>query len=635
MPRAKKEKVVSTEEPKKRVYKKKNSTVINEDNHHQTHVDPPSDATNVDATIVNATIDPITDEVPIEKIESIPSIGENELKEEIVQKENEEMQNVNKNELKESQPEVITSVNETKPDKKVDVVVETVIDEETTDANTEGCTEGYNNDYIIDYDEPQFILEDDGINEIIETTNILNEINEKEFILNEVEVNDILTECNEINKETTDATKYKLDDFKHIFFRLNDATLLIQIIDGKITFMEKRGNESRNQSVIELLHETNNYKKLPDCQFVIFTNDFIEDESIYKSPNLLTFCKKKSYETTLFPNFNFNHWLEAKIDKYPIVYDKFLNEQIDWNDKEDKIYWTGSIKTNIVRRKVFESSKSQSNYNIQSFNATSEYVPIYEVMKYKYLLNMNGYSYGGRLNYLFLSGSCVIILRNKDVEKDFAEFFYKDFIPNVDYLEIWYDDDESGETIIERVNNAIKEHNCEEIAKNCHVKAKEVFKMENIYEYIHSTLTDIANKSLIDHTRLMDKNTFYTSNINYFHKNLFNSAIGKDRVPFSFMGRDFEFNILDNNKNLINFKVLNDNTKVFFNEHMIADKYTPFLLNDKKANQYEISLENNIFQLIVDSKFHLIKADFNNLINTPFNISRIDVKTENGGWWFC
>ena len=38
-----------------------------------------------------------------------------------------------------------------------------------------------------------------------------------------------------------------------------------------------------------------------------------------KYPYLLTFCRNNLYKTNLFPNFNFNHWLEANIGNYEDV----------------------------------------------------------------------------------------------------------------------------------------------------------------------------------------------------------------------------------------------------------------------------------------------------------------------------
>jgi hypothetical protein len=60
-------------------------------------------------------------------------------------------------------------------------------------------------------------------------------------------------------------------------------------------------------------------------------------------------------------------------------------------------------------------------------------------------------------------------------EKCYEEFFYKEFIPNVDYIEVLYSDNENGEIIIDRINNAIKNTNCEEMAMKCYLKAKKIF----------------------------------------------------------------------------------------------------------------------------------------------------------------
>ena len=98
------------------------------------------------------------------------------------------------------------------------------------------------------------------------------------------------------------------------------------------------------------------------------------------------------------------------------------------------VFWSGS-NTNTIRKKIFDASKFSPNFYINMLNKNkTNFIQLNEIIKFKYLLNMNGYSYAGRLNYLLLSGSCVIILKNQNKESDYYEHFYKDFIPNDDYL---------------------------------------------------------------------------------------------------------------------------------------------------------------------------------------------------------
>jgi SepF-like predicted cell division protein (DUF552 family) len=104
-----------------------------------------------------------------------------------------------------------------------------------------------------------------------EQNEYINNLKYKEFILNENQFLNLLSEKVNLKVEKL----YNLDDLKNIFNQISEAVIIIQIIDGKIKFIEKKGKESRNQSVIDLLIKTNNFKKLPDIQFIIYTNDII------------------------------------------------------------------------------------------------------------------------------------------------------------------------------------------------------------------------------------------------------------------------------------------------------------------------------------------------------------------------
>jgi hypothetical protein len=413
-----------------------------------------------------------------------------------------------------------------------------------------------------------------------------------------------------------------------IFSSFKQSIMLIQIIDGNINFIEKKGYESRNQSVIDLLIKANNYKKLPNIQFLFFSNDMIQDKKLNKFPFLFTFCKKYDYNTTLFPNFNFNHWFESNTGDYESVYNNLINDKTYWNEKKDIVFWTGG-NTNTIRKKLTTVSKKHSNFYfnlIDKNNKNNVYIPLEEIVKYKYLINMNGYSYSGRLNYLFLSSSCVIILKNSNKEFDYEEYYYKNFIPNEDYIEIIYDDNELPENIINRINKAIENNDCESIAKKGFEKAKELFKMNNIYEYIYKTLYNISIEN--DITNHLLNTICYTSSLNYFYKNRL--KIIDNQTNFYFNGKDFELNILDKNNNKINIKIINDKTKIHYNEQLLLDKFTPMIINIKKNQHYNIIIDNNELKITIQKKFTLIKCT---IPIENFYINDIEIKTEFGGWW--
>jgi hypothetical protein len=234
---------------------------------------------------------------------------------------------------------------------------------------------------------------------------------------------------------------------------------------------------------------------------------------------------------------------------------------------------------------------------------------------------MNGYSYGGRLNYLFITGSCVIILKNNNKEEEYEEYFYKYFIPNEDYIEIKYNNNEDGSIIINKIITEINKNDCEKIAKNCFEKAKLIFNMNSIYENIHKSLSEISNSNFIKNK--LNNIICYTPPLNYFFK---------DRIQnnFNFMGKDLEINLFDN-ENIINIKIINDKTKIKLNNIVIFDQFTPHILNNLKPQHYQLLIENNILMIIINKKFNLIKIQ---LTIEKFNIKNTEILTESGGWWF-
>ena len=363
------------------------------------------------------------------------------------------------------------------------------------------------------------------------------------------------------------------------------------------------------------------------------------------------------YKSILFPNFNFNHWKEAKIDYYSNIYNNFTNIQnkISWKDKYDTIFWSGS-NTNKIRQKIYNGAniynknKNKNNNNNNNYknhnylinlnnnnfnnNNNNKYYSIEEHSKYKYLINMNGYAYGGRLNYLFLTGSCIIILKNTNIEKQWEEFFYDYFQPGIDYIEILYDEDDKDIEIINKINNSIYEYNCEEIAINSFNKAQKIFNLNNIYNYIYNLLNIISPKCNIINN--IEKNIFHTSNSNiYLKERIF--AIDNS-FSFYFKGTKAEIKIIDNNENNsgnnneIILYLATDETIILYNNIFIYNKNTPYIVNSFKEQFYKITITNNNINIIIDNKLNIINESFYS--EKIFNILSIEIKTENSeGFW--
>jgi hypothetical protein len=474
----------------------------------------------------------------------------------------------------------------------------------------------------------------DTINNIINDL-VLENSNVNKYVLNENIINNIL-------EDYPVPENYTFTDLKNIFSQFEEAVMLIQILDGNIKFIEKKGYETRNQSVIELLIKANQYKRLPSISFLIFTNDFIESEPLREHSFLYTFCKNNTYNTVLFPNFNFNHWVEANIGNYEIIYNFFKNNQKDWNSKKNTIFWSGAD-TNTIRNKMFLNTLNNPLYEINLTNITKNRYPITNIIKYKYLLNMNGHSYSGRLNYLFLSGSCVIQLKNKDPLKSFEEFYYKHFIPDVDYIEILYDDDMPVEDILLSINNKLNVLNCEIIAQNGYKKAVEIFNINNIYEYIYDTLSINSSKyittknssleTLLDTTekKKISSNTLEQSIMYIPSKNIYSNRINieDNSIHFLLKGNDILVTLINDSKNKFTIYLFNNTITSLFNGKILL-KTTLYKdinkINYKIYNSISISLKNNNLT---------IKFNNNQVMQLPtplFNIVNTEISSSNSCW---
>ena len=485
--------------------------------------------------------------------------------------------------------------------------------------------------------------------DLLYTDNSEININPKISINPEININ---PEIHNNNNQKID--NYNIDDLTNLLLQFDKAAIIIQIIDGKINFIEKKGYETRNQSVIDLLINANNYKKLPNIQFMIFTNDFLPSLELSKN-YLFSFCKNSLYESILFPNFNFNHWKEANIDYYNNIYNYFINinNKIKWADKQNTVFWTGT-NTNIIRQKIHNGANLYNinnkndmyfhhNYlinlnNVNNINNKNKYYSIEENAKYKYLLNMNGYSYGGRLNYLFLTGSCIIILKNTNLEQQWIEYFYDYFEAGIDYIEILYNDNDNDLDIINKINDSIYLADSEKIAINGFNKACQIFNLNNVYEYIYNLLNSVSVKCNI--VKKIDKNIFYTSNSNIYLKD---RIFAKNNIfLFQFKGIKAEIKIIDinninninNDKNEIIIHLASDETIILYNNIFIYNKKTPFILNNFKEQSYEISIINNEINISVNNKLNIIRQNFYS--EKIFNILSIEVKTENSeGFWIA
>ena len=439
---------------------------------------------------------------------------------------------------------------------------------------------------------------------------ISNSEEKTEEILEElINNNNISMKIKKVHFEENHDWKYSMKDLTMLFGQFNEAFMIIQKKGGRLRYIEKKGYETRNSSVIDLLIETDKAKPLPDFQIAVFTNDELKKDIRQKNPYIFTFCNNDSDINPLFPNFNFNHWIEAGIGAYDEYYKKHSQNPIPWEEKKDIIFWSGS-NTSKIREKIFVAAQNNKHFLINLILKNQnpiKYYPIDSHSEFKYLLNMNGNSYAGRLNYLFMSGSCVIILKNKNTSYQWNEFFTKEFIPNEDFIEVDYDDNTPGPEIVKLIEEKISILNGEQIAKSGFIKAVQQFNRENIYNYIHKEISRISEHLVWD-VELKSTIEFLPASRLFLNNRL--EIIEKKMSTFKYLGYHLELLVFLESSNpsvpIREINILLRNTEIFIMEksNIIQRKNISWLSMQNIYHEYSLLIIPEIKQLVlqVDQK---------------------------------
>jgi hypothetical protein len=480
---------------------------------------------------------------------------------------------------------------------------------------------------------------DDVIKELSTSNRI--KIIKPEYELDTSEVNNILKD---IETNNSLFPKNDLVQIKEVFDKFTHSALLFQVKDGNIKYIEKKGKELRNQSIIDLIQDTHKTNPLPNKTFIVYTNNF--NLNSIDNDSLLSVFGSKPENAKLFPSYVFNYFKKNNnIYSFKNITKTLQENSIQWNEKKEQIYISES-KINSVINNLYTSSVLGLKKNISgnknfAFNEEFE-----KIKQYKYIISVNTSENSYLLPFYLSSGSCIIIMKNNNKALYLEEFYYKEFIAGEDYIEINYDNNESGESMIEKINNALKSSECEEIAKRCFEKSKKIFNIDNIYSHIHQQISslpddvvvDVSGDASINSEMVIEHNMFYTGNSqNFFFKNrLFVS--NNNSVKFNYQGSDVELRLLNNVKTgneeqkekSIIIKVLNNNTTLYYNQKMFFNRQTPHLLLNNKYQQYEIIIENNMLKLVVENKFTLLNVE---IPEKDFTFSEVEIKSESDGSW--
>ena len=241
----------------------------------------------------------------------------------------------------------------------------------------------------------------------------------------------------------------------------------------------------RGGFMIKMFERTLEKHTIPDLEFLVNVMD-----KPMNNPYYLQFSRTTNQNSHVLPNFTFYKWF-SNLPYFMDIKENFIKNNVSWENKIDKILWAGSGSADIRLRLNELSTNPKYLYSVTDHGGKT--VELNDHGKYKYLLDIEGVGYSGRVPYLFLTGSCVIILENEDPDYDYKLYYENAFIEDVHYLKVKYNKNDSVNTINNRILNKISNTDCKTMGEKCLEFAKDYFTNDKLDQYIAEVLRYYAS----------------------------------------------------------------------------------------------------------------------------------------------
>jgi hypothetical protein len=332
--------------------------------------------------------------------------------------------------------------------------------------------------------------------------------------------------------------------------KTNVICLAIKIENNILSYKRINNNYiERAEAIIEMITDTLKKYKINDVELYITLSD-----KPINNPYFLHFSRTTNSNINTIPNFSFYEWKDAKLGNFFTIKDDILKNTIDWDNKLNKIMWSG-INSHDIRKRMNEF-KTNELYEYNLCDLTGKYYDLKDHGNYKYLLDLEGVGYSGRFPYLALTGSCVILIENSDPDRDYKLYYDEHFIEDVHYLKVRYNQEEEISSTVKcrcqghplsegglnlanltcsvcalaphgihnKILDKISKNNCKKIGEDCRQVAINLFNKENILSYM-SILLNYYAKYYVNTTELYNPDLIY--NFTYLTNNIKKKLLNK------------------------------------------------------------------------------------------------------------
>ena len=293
---------------------------------------------------------------------------------------------------------------------------------------------------------------------------------------------------------------HSLDPFSN-FLCMNDKwkTLIEEYTTNNLIVVEVKAGiptvihigwsfQSRHTSTIKMIHHLYATKSRLCPQDIVFCVYSGDSSTAFKGdhPFLAYSQNPAAPNAKAIPDFVFDHWSEARLPPFFEFYECSKGIGGGFENKWDTLFWIGA-NTHSIREQIVGDLSEEPGCQVTMMDWSNMdsgyYTDMYTHGQYKYLLDMPGNGYSGRLKYLLLLGSVVFV-----VERDDTEWWWDVFQPWVHFVPVMADgSDLMGVLQVIRTNPTL----ARTIAAAGTKLAQLTFEHNNVYTHFATTLNSL------------------------------------------------------------------------------------------------------------------------------------------------
>ena len=402
------------------------------------------------------------------------------------------------------------------------------------------------------------------------------------------------------NLKKNTVVEYETSNVKNIFDKINTNGLLVQIINNKLYYLEKKCENNKNIHCLNMLHKLLENNLINDSIFVIDTNK----KSEYNENYVLRFNREENNNNLILPSYNLDY-----------NFDEIL--KINWDDKKNKIY----VNKNFISNKLYTNLIKENNKEVYEFEDNINYENLNE---YKYILYEETINTIENEVDLLRFNSLMIKVKLENVNE--LETFYSEYLNTNHYISVSCESYDK----IENIENTFKNLSIKESREKINSLNEQVSKIlsdEIVTEYLKNLLSRLSIKCVPE--QIISKKVFNTNtNNNYLYNRI---DINENKFNFNFQGKDFDI-MLKNGDNKINILINEFVTNIFYNNKNIFNYRIVGLVNNNQSSNYLFIVRNKMLYLYKNKN----KLIFGCKLPEIFNIDNLAFRTFNkDSWWIC